>query len=431
MKKGFVFLLAAVLMAVPGCSEKENQTKNTEEEIVQIPKEKEKEEQKEQKETKKQQEYDVKLSERLSDFQFAIDEKVWTLPLKVQIWEEDGWEYLSEKDDSELETESYVEGEHLTKDKTVLTVDLVNLETEKKRLKECFVGGIILEQKKDDFVYQLPGKIIVGKSVLNEVLEQYGLPTDEYEEKEDIYVTYKFGIYKEAEFVFDIDNEILYKVSLKNYREPEEESEKISEETPLEISQYQVPEKLSENPAEYTVSYDHQLYSIPAPVSQFLKNGWKIQEDGSESYVKSRRHGYVTLEKNGQTLYAVVKNYAEQTVKMENTFLTNLSGDFDVIKVPITIGNEITLGMSEEELKIRLEGSNYETEEGENGIVYFLYSDETKKNFIRIQVDRELCLIRGIEMTNSPENIGGIEDKEETDQEAAVLADEDILSEED
>ena len=46
-------------------------------------------------------------------------------------------------------------------------------------------------------------------------------------------------------------------------------------------------------------------------------------------------------------------------------------------------------------------------EEEEQGVSYYLYSDETKKNFIRIFIDRDLKLIREIEVSNSPETLAG------------------------
>lgn len=36
---------------------------------------------------------------------------------------------------------------------------------------------------KDNMVYQLPGKITVGESTLDDVLDAYGDPDDQYEEK--------------------------------------------------------------------------------------------------------------------------------------------------------------------------------------------------------------------------------------------------------
>lgn len=104
-------------------------------------------------------------------------------------------------------------------------------------------------------------------------------------------------------------------------------------------------------------------------------------------------------------MYAVVKNYSNQTVPAEHTFVTRVSGDFDVVKVPITIGKGITLGMTEENMKLLLDGIPLETQEEEQGTSYYIYTDNTKKNFIRIFTDKALGLIREIELSNSPEKL--------------------------
>lgn len=101
----------------------------------------------------------------------------------------------------------------------------------------------------------------------------------------------------------------------------------------------------------------------------------------------------------------MVKNYGESRIPVKNCMVTNVSGDFDVTKIPIAVGNSITLGMSEDDMKIRLGGSTYETEEEETGTAYSLYADETKKNYIRIFVDQDLKLVREIEVSNSPEQL--------------------------
>ena len=136
-----------------------------------------------------------------------------------------------------------------------------------------------------------------------------------------------------------------------------------------------------------------------------MKNGWHIQEEGSDAYVKAGRHGYVTLEQDGAVLYAVVRNYSDKTVPAEYAFVTRVSGDFDVVKVPITIGKGITLGMSEENMQLLLDDIPCETKDEEQGISYYIYTDSTKKNFIRIFTDKDLGLIREIELSNSPEQL--------------------------
>lgn len=139
----------------------------------------------------------------------------------------------------------------------------------------------------------------------------------------------------------------------------------------------------------------------------------------------------MTLEKNGQSLYAVVKNYGEETTNIQNTFITNLSGDFDVTKVSIGVGDEIALGMSAEEMKQRMDESLYEKVDDEKGENYYIYSDESKKNFVRIFVDRELQLVREIEVSHSPEILyEGEENEEEEINSSNALLNEDTIPEE-
>ena len=362
---------------------------------------------KEETDTKEEEieEYSVKISKNLYDFQFAIDGDVKSLPSRIREWVDQGWEYPKEKQNAALETDSYIEGEILKQGKKQITVDLVNLEGQETQVMDCYVGGITLTYEKGGSVYQLPGGITLGKSPLTQVTEAYGIPTDEYSEKEELYVTYEFGTYKKAELIFDTEEEILRKIVLKNYRAPVSEEEEISKETPEEVTAYEAPQKLTENPADYIVSYGRAMYEIPAPVSEFVKNGWSIQEEGSDTYVKAGRHGYVTLEQDGAVLYAVVRNYSDKTVPAEYTFVTRVSGDFDVVKIPIIIGKGITLGMSAENMQLLLDGIPYETKDEEQGTSYYIYTDLTKKNFVRIFIDKDLGLIREIELSNSPEQL--------------------------
>lgn len=410
IRKGALLCFMALVL-FSGC-QKQNET--------QIPQENTQSEEKEKPK--------VQLSENLWDFEFSIGEEVWQLPSEFSKWEEKGWNCDEKKKESMLDAESYMEGETLRKENQEMLVDFVNPEGEKKTLGECYVGGITLKYEETAPFYQLPSGIVLGESTITEVTDAFGTPTDEYEEKEDIYVTYKYGKYKEAELVFRMEDEVLYKVTMHNYREPENESDKISDEMPEEVKKYEEPQGYTSDFREYVVMYGDSFYQIPAPVSQFVQKGWTISKEGSDSYVKAGRHGYVTLEKDGQVLYAVVKNYSGQTVNIIYSFVTNLSGDFDVTKVPIGVCDEIVLGMSKEEAKSRLEENAYEISEEEKGESYFLYSDETKKNFIRIFVDKDLQLVREIEVSNSPEILYRAEEKEgeKTNNSDALLNEEKI-----
>lgn len=423
-----VCLLAALLTA--GCTPQDPMP--DEEDVVNLPDEEQQEEETED----VQKEYDVELSDKLSDFQFSVNETVYTLPARLQAWKNAGWTYEKDNGKKALDPESFLEGEILESERGSLAVDIVNLDGEKKLLGECYVGGVQLESTEDDSrVYQLPRKIRMGTSTLDEVTEAYGMPTDQYEEKDNIYLTYEYGIYKQADLVFDVQDEILYKAVLKNYREPEDGSEEVSKATPAEVENYQAPGAFPDDIMAFVVRYGGDFYKLPAPVCEFTKNGWKILEDGSDSIVKSGRHGYVTLEREGQTLYAVVNNYADMAVPMENSFIISVHGDFDVTKVSVEMYRGITLGMSEETMKALLGDNAYETEETDRGVSYFIYADEEKQNYTRIFVDKDLKLVREIELSNSPDTLsaasmGTPQEEPDSVEAAAMYGDDEFPGEE-
>ena len=189
LKKKWILLTAALLLALGGCQGKDETVVQNEEAF---------------------REYEVNLSDKLSDFQFAMNEEVYTLPESMEVWKERGWEIPSDRGEEHLEAESFIEGESLKRGEDTLTAAFVNQEGESRTLEDSMIGGVTLEYREGGTVYQLPGKLCLGRATLNQVTEQYGPPTDEYEEKEDVYVTYEFGLYKKAEFVFHIEDETLY-----------------------------------------------------------------------------------------------------------------------------------------------------------------------------------------------------------------------------
>ena len=94
----------------------------------------------------------------------------------------------------------------------------------------------------------------------------------------NIYLTHEYGIYKQADLVFDVQDEILYKAVLKNYREPEDSSEEVSRETPVEVESYQAPGAFPEDIMQFVVRYGGQICISFRHRSLNAKNGWKMSE---------------------------------------------------------------------------------------------------------------------------------------------------------
>lgn len=67
LKKKWILLTAALLLALGGCQGKDETVVQNEEAF---------------------REYEVNLSDKLSDFQFAMNEEVYTLPESMEVWKE-------------------------------------------------------------------------------------------------------------------------------------------------------------------------------------------------------------------------------------------------------------------------------------------------------------------------------------------------------
>ena len=94
--------------------------------------------------------------------------------------------------------------------------------------------------------------------------------------------------------------------------------------------------------------------------------------------------GMLLWNREGTVLYAVVKNYSNQTVPAKHAFVTKISGDFDVVKVPITIGKGITRGMTEENMKLLLDGISPGKPRKKNRELPIIYTQTIRRKILSV-----------------------------------------------
>ncbi len=98
------------------------------------------------------------------------------------------------------------------------------------------------------------------------------------------------------------DSKVLEEISVENLVEPSDLPEqKVSDAIPEEISMYEQPSELSNDFFDYTVEYAGDMYKLPAPVSEFEKNGWKIKDEYKDMAVKGDSYGsFIELRKGNK-----------------------------------------------------------------------------------------------------------------------------------
>ena len=372
-------------------------------------------------------EYEVDLPEDLSSFTIAIWGDVYEIPEEYEDFTALGWEYTGSLS-KEIAPESYSEGEVFEKDGTKMTVDLANPDTTAKSIEDCVIGGIHIDTSTAEgqaFSVTLPGGIVLQDALLDEVQTAYGQAKDQYRGDGIIRLTYEYGIYQKITLSFLEDTEVLYGLDLQNMytRAHKEQLENVSDEETPEAASYEAPEADGTRINDFIIRYDDVLYHLPVPVSAFLEHGWKINEKESDAAVLNGKYGYVTLEKGSQKLFCTVHNYGSDATTVRNCFATTLYGDLDTTKVPISVANGITLGISEDEFLKKAGDAKYEKEENEDSNVtfYTFYTDETKLDYTQVGIDNDLHLVRSIKAVHNqpdaPEEENGADEEAEEDAE--------------
>lgn len=343
--------------------------------------------------------YQVDLPEELSSFSAAIWGEVYTFPMAWEEFREKGWDYRGDPEQA-VDSRSYLEGESFEKDGNLIHIYILNPETDILPVEDCLIAGMQVDTglPEEERVYvNLPGDIVLGQSLESDVIEAYGDPVDRYQGENGSVLTYEYGTYRRVQLGFAAETGQLATLDLRNL-EAMEETVPAEGEPSEEVLEYKEPEGPGEFLSQAVIEYGGALYRLPAPVAAFQKNGWKVNREESDLSIEGGQYGHLTLEKEKEKLYTVVRNPGEEPADIEDCAVTELAGNLDTVKVPITLAGGITLGMSQEEFLQAAGGQPYvkREEEEQDTIVYTFYRNDFTVDYTEITVDRSLKLVRGI-----------------------------------
>jgi len=158
---------------------------------------------------------ETKLSEELFSFQSIIDGTFYELPIKYEDLIAAGWEYTG-KEEQDIKPDSYIVADLFVKENKKLYTYIYNGSDKIQKVSECWIAGYyteLLSIGEDETTIVLPKNTILYKSSLEDVLEAYGTPTNQYNGETTISITYalqpnvsiKFGINREKNVVDEIE----------------------------------------------------------------------------------------------------------------------------------------------------------------------------------------------------------------------------------
>lgn len=348
------------------------------------------------------------LSDDIYSFQLKLNGKVYQFPMKYTEFAANGWVY--DGDESEHLDSGYIAGTRVfAKEELEVYADIINFDINAKPRSECYIAGISVDNYQLDKAGASAGTakgIKIGKSTAAEIRAAYGTPG--YENTDDSGFTsieYHIGMYQSIKFSIDSESKKLSKIQIQNYAEPEDFIPgEVSAEVPEAVGRYEAPDAVSNEFADFTVNYSGALYRLPAPVSVFEANGWKIVEGSSDMQAAGCSYGWVTLMKDNQTLKVIANNYSEQATSIRNCFVIKVKSDEFDAKVPITIAKGITIGMSQADLETILSEDGYEKDD--SSTLYVIYTVTPVENTLdryTIAVRKANSKVCKIEMEYTPQ----------------------------
>ena len=353
------------------------------------------------------------LSDDIYSFQIKINSDIYSFPMSFDDLISMGWEYIDD-DSAELAPNNYSPTERFKLGNLEAYVTMVNLGINTEPISDCTVAGISIDsfQMADvtDVAIELPGGIQYGVSTLDDITAAYGTPSDTYEG--DLYtkVSYEKDYYQDVELYVDSETGFLNEISLENMSAEEDAGSDaaadLSDEPTSEVLAYQAPSELGDDFTSFIVEYAGDLYQLPAPLSEFVKNGWTIDTSQSASYVAGKSYDWVYMSKDNQNYHTIVRNYSPDAAVIENCFVTDVEGNVNSTNLPITVQKGLTLGLTEAEVVSALEGVDYELEdESETFHYYNIKSPESSLDYVQIVINTEDDSVIAINVTNTPKTL--------------------------
>lgn len=426
MKKRALVLLLAVscmvsMAACGGSKETAGEAETKEEAVAEEPTEEPAEEEKEEEETEEESTEEAEpeteekeeaakpaadmpseLSDDLYDFQISIDGTVYQIPMWYSDFEALGWEYDGDNTET-LSSNQYTLSQRWKKDGFSVYTRFANLSMNAVSFADSMVAGISMDKydlKDCDWEILLPGGIQWGVSNAEDIKAAYGDPSSDYDGDNYYKMTYRYDSYQEISLYVYKESDALEQIDIQNIVELEGADNSVSDEVPEAVKNYKAPTELGDDFYSFRVELEGNLYKLPCPVSEFLANGFEIDEKNSDMEIAAGSFGWVNLRYNNQVLRAIARNHADYATVIENCFVTEVeSSDFDP-DFALTIPGNIKRGDTEADVEKAVEGFNVEKETSDSGFTYYTISDPNKSKLDNYCI----CLKDGVVIQIEVEN---------------------------
>ena len=320
------------------------------------------------------------LSDDIYSYQISIDGKVLQFPMWYSDFEKAGFTYTEDATKT-LAPNNYTIGEIWTRDGIEIYTELGNRSINTHPYTKCMVLGIYLgghSHKEANWEIILPKGIQYGVSTKEDILAAYGTPSTETDDSTYYRMTYESGLMQKISLAVKKESGVLEFIEIVNFVDLEGVDNSVKEAVPEDVKKYTAPTEVGDDLYRFNAEIEGHLYAFPSPVTEFLANGFTVQEDSTDQAIASAGLSKLKLSYNDKSIYVDIRNYADYATIPENCFVTSFEkygdNDLSLSTFDVTVPCGIKLGDSEDSLIEKLSDFYYETKETSIAKIYKVYN---------------------------------------------------------
>lgn len=299
------------------------------------------------------------FSENPYDLQFFTGGSTYELPVTVTEVLKDGWVFgLNEEAENVIPAGETAETYFTLSDGTVVFATLKNFGNEEITLRQAYIVGVKFDKDyigaKSDLTFFK--NLSLGVSVRKYAENIFGKCHDIFKINSGTVLNYKKGE-KTVKLLFDNSTGKLKEIEYINTSSPEDFSEDAFKQ--ISSQRYKKPEELGVNLVSGVMEIEGDLYKLPIPVSEFLKNGWEISfKEDDKTTLSGNEYAFGILTKDGVTIPdAEIYNFDKTKNNVENCYVISVAvsseSEFD-----ISLPKDIKTEMTEDDFLVAVSGLN-------------------------------------------------------------------------
>lgn len=346
------------------------------------------------------------LDKPIEDCAFYLDGQEYSVPMKAEEFEDNGWTYVSGASDT-VTGESDSETQQFTKGDQQIDVRFHNYSKDVQNVRDCPITRVTFSASHLDKDKLDMGRNITFGASFSEVTKAFG----EEKSNESNRAVY-YGDYDNWNVCFTSfkKGQVDY-IYVENFRGGEKMMKESNNNTAVDDFQgYDKPKELSSDILDFTFMMDGEIYQMPTKVSHFIDDGWSVSEHSHSTIPGKKTETGIFIKKDDLSIQLTVYNPSDKELPVADCLLTEImvsAGDYEP---SFELYANIKVGSSVEDL-VSTFGEPLEKETQSTGAIVYVYAHpNTDENtvghsgYVRFELTEDNKKIDTVHMNHRKQN---------------------------